>query len=151
MFKGRYLVSSLGRVFSKRCGKIYELKGFKDKQGYLSVRIFKKSIKIHLIVAEAFFNHVSDGTHRLVVDHKDRNKKDNSVLNLQILTHRENVIKDKKSKFTGAVFHKGSGKYISRVYFNKKNYYLGYYNTKEEAHSKYLIKLNELNNKLVIK
>ena len=143
-----YTVSNLGRVCSIKYGKYRLLKPYKTGTGYKLVKLNGRSRAIHLLVAAAFLGHNSNGTHELVVDHIDRDKENNCVENLQVVTQRENIVKDLTNKYVGATLHKKSGRYFSRVYFNKTHYYLGYFKTAEEAHQAYLNKLNFLNNNI---
>ena len=112
-YEGYYQVSNLGNVKSLSrivknglgtitvCGKI--LKNLVNTtNGYLVVNLSKiglvKTKQIHQLVAEAFLNHSQKG-HKLVVNHKNFNRQDNRLENLEIITNRENTNKKhKKSK-----------------------------------------------------
>lgn len=105
-YKGIYQVSNLGRV--KRLA--YEIKNpsprangsilkFKEHlltpriitHGYLSVMLYKKGIpknfKIHRLVAQHFIPNPKDLPE---VNHKDEDKTNNNVENLEWCTHRYN-------------------------------------------------------------
>lgn len=97
-YEGKYQVSNLGRVKSlpRYTGhgmrKMRILKyGFNG--GYRQVVLCKngkmKSQKIHRLVACAFLPNKDD---TLVVNHKDGNKENNHVENLEWCTRQENVI-----------------------------------------------------------
>lgn len=92
----KYYVSNLGRVKSssyRNTGKEYILKQHTNKDGYKTVCIMRgfknsKSYLVHRLVALAFIdnpNNYSD------VDHKDRCRDNNSVDNLQWVSHIDNV------------------------------------------------------------
>lgn len=101
---GIYYVSNLGRVKSKarprvmsngivRHYKEFILKPLNHNHGYLTVNIYPKNGKqhkrlIHVLVAEAFIPKYADG---LDVNHKDGNKKNNCVDNLEWCTRKENM------------------------------------------------------------
>jgi hypothetical protein len=69
----------------------------------------------------------------LQIDHISRNKLDNSIENLRLVTHQENQFnRDAK----GCSFNKG--KWVAYIKINGKQIHLGRYNTQEEAHNKYL-------------
>ena len=104
-FDSNYQVSQSGKVRSKnrviptkcRWGKDTfkylkgrELKPCKIGAGYLSVRFnFRgKSYYIHRLVAEHFI----DGDKSLDINHKDGNKENNSVDNLEFVTKSQNML-----------------------------------------------------------
>jgi hypothetical protein len=84
-----YFVSRTGTIYSNRRNKIIILKPAKDRSGYLVVRLTNNENcimkKVHRVVAASFFGH-SD----LPVNHKDFNKENNSVENLEYVTISEN-------------------------------------------------------------
>jgi transposase len=86
-------ISTYGRVFSKvmrdfrtpTCCDEYFYITLNDK----SIGVENKKGYIHLLVAYTFLNH-RPGT-KLVVNHKNLNKKDNRLCNLEIITAQANV------------------------------------------------------------
>lgn len=102
-FEGLYQVSSTGRVKSLnrvvigRDGRTYHyreryIKQQKRKDGYFAVQIFKNSNhytkRIHRLVAETFLECPGD---KFEVNHKDGNKENNSVENLEWVTRAGNI------------------------------------------------------------
>lgn len=88
-----FMVSNNGEVFSKRTGKV--LKQGVSKAGYrvLSSKIGGRKgkyiyIRVHRMVAEAFIKNPENKPH---VNHKNRNKQDNRVDNLEWVTYEENM------------------------------------------------------------
>ena len=88
------------------------LKANKNSAGYLGVVLYKynkmKTLTVHKLVAMLFLNHIPDG-HNICVDHRNNIPTDNRVGNLQLISHRENISKDKKdgsSKYTGVCWDK---------------------------------------------
>jgi len=79
-------VSNLGRVRSVMNGV---LRGGTSVDGYLVITLRKKNHKIHRVIANVF---VPNPENRPIVNHKDRNKKNNAVSNLEWVTNRENVL-----------------------------------------------------------
>lgn len=89
-----YEVSNFGRVKSlnyRRSGKEKILKLCKSKQGYLNVGLWyngkEKKFNIHRLVALAF---VPNPKNLPCINHKDENKKNNHVDNLEFCTHEYN-------------------------------------------------------------
>lgn len=80
-----------GNVFRKGCS--VALKGFDNQRGYLMVTLMSdKSMpvnaKIHQIVAHTFLGPQETGS---VIDHRNGNKHDNRLKNLEYVSYRENV------------------------------------------------------------
>ena len=103
-FEGLYQISNYGRVkslekilFCKRyniSGRHYDtkiLKNNKSKDGYYKIQLFKdglyKTIKISRLVAQAF---IPNPENKPEVNHKDGNKTNNQVSNLEWNTTSEN-------------------------------------------------------------
>jgi len=100
----RYLVSNTGRVISTARGKAKELKAQQDAIGYLHYRLYPedkrfgsygpkrgvkpKLYKAHRLVAETF---IPDGDTTLQINHKDGDKHNNIVTNLEYCTALENI------------------------------------------------------------
>lgn len=89
--KGEYRVSSLGRVMSLKGGKVKILNLTYDGKGYAYVGIHKdgaqKKIHVHVLVATAF---IPNPENKREVNHKNGNKSDNRVENLEWATSSEN-------------------------------------------------------------
>lgn len=99
-FEGKYQVSNTGKVRSidrvdktgrKREG--IELKQYKDSTGYYRVALWytkhsKKDIRVHSLVINAFIP--DNPENKRVVNHKDGNKLNNNLTNLERATDSEN-------------------------------------------------------------
>ena len=149
-FEGMYQVSDLGNVKSLKFGKERLLKQATDSTGYLNVSLYKegkrKGFKAHVLVAMAFLNHVPCG-HRLVVDHIDNDKMNNSLDNLQVITNRENLSKDKKggsSKYVGVSWSKRDKRWRAEIRINGKYKFLGYFDDEVLASEAYQEALKDL-------
>ena len=93
-YEGLYQISNLGNVKSlnySRTGKERILKPGTDKDGYLLVTLYKnrnkRPFKIHRLVAKAF---IPNPDNKSDVNHKDENKTNNCVDNLEWMTRMEN-------------------------------------------------------------
>jgi hypothetical protein len=88
-FEGLYKVSNLGNVISLITKKPLKANG--DNYGYLQVILYKgnKRItgKVHRLVAKAFIDNTEN---KPQVNHKDGNKKNNNISNLEWMTNKEN-------------------------------------------------------------
>ena len=100
----RYLVSNTGRVISTLNNRTKELKPQQDAIGYLHYRLYPedrrfglypnnrgvrpKLYKAHRLVAETF---IPDGDTSLQINHKDGDKHNNVVTNLEYCTAHENI------------------------------------------------------------
>ena len=73
-------------------------KQIKDKDGYLTIQFNKKIYKVHRLVAQAF---IENPYNKNEVNHKDMNKENNNVENLEWCTHLENMQHAFKNKDIG--------------------------------------------------
>jgi len=156
-YEDYYQASTFGRFKSlerykknKSKFQLVEQKILKQRKGkYLFLELNKdsvaKSFTVHCLMAMVFLNHKPNG-HKLVVDHINNNRFDNRILNLQVITQRENCSKDKKSKsgFTGV--SKIKDKYSVVINSNKKRFYLGLFNSLKEANTIYKKAVHFLDN-----
>ena len=148
-FEELYLISDLGNVksldrrvksrFKTRVIKGKTLKTSLDRNGYPYISLRKdhkyKMKRIHQLVAEAFLNHVPCG-HKLVVNHIDFNRTNNSLTNLEIITARKNT--DQKhlpsvSRHTGVTWSKKARKWYASINFKRKQTHIGSFDTEEDA------------------
>lgn len=86
-----YQVTSDGKIYSKRAKKYLIPK--KLQSGYLTVKLCNNSkmrdMYIHVLVALAF---IENPDNKKEVNHKNKNKSDNSIENLEWNTHSENML-----------------------------------------------------------
>ncbi len=150
-YKGIYQVSNLGRIRSLKFNKVKYLKRILNANGRYSVNLYKQkrmtsNNRVSVLIAKAFLNHTPCG-HKLVVDHIDNNKLNDKLYNIQVITNRENLSKDKKrgtSKYIGVCWSKREQKWTSQIRINGKKKGLGYYKTEQEASQAYQNELKKL-------
>ena len=100
-----YEISNQGRVKNPK-GKI--LGGSTHKDGYRFITIKGKQMPIHRIVAESF---IKNEYNKPFVNHKDGNKMNNSVDNLEWVTQQENIQHSYKNKLQPSKVKTYKGKF----------------------------------------
>lgn len=98
-YEGKYQVSNCGRVKSLNyhsTGKEKLLKEDINQRGYHRVTLFKdnkgKSFLVSRLVAYTFINFVPQANKVYEVNHKDEDKDNNSLDNLEIITKKANLL-----------------------------------------------------------
>lgn len=134
-----YEASSFGNI--KRNNKL--LKPWVNNAEYYSVSLSKNGIRkvrtIHQLVSESFLNFNQCG-YELVVNHKDFNRQNNRVDNLEIVTQRENSNKKhlkSSSRSIGVSFVKELNKWKGQIVIGTTVKYLGVFETELEASEYY--------------
>ena len=146
-------IKSISRMLNNNRGsflsKEYIFKSHISCHGYLLVNLDKdgkkKCFGVHQLVAMAFLNHKPNG-HKIVVDHIDNNKLNNTLENLQLISQRQNTSKDRKgytSKYIGVFWQKDAKKWRSDISINGKTKYLGLFKTEVEATGAKCVILNQ--------
>jgi len=154
-YEGLYEISNYGNV--KTLARIYysgkfhhnpkrveeHLRKFTlNSNGYYTVQLMKdgktKGYSVHTLVWDNF-----DGTPRispLQIDHKDENKLNNHIDNLQLLTAKMNRRKSIHRDLPIGVihYHNNPNRFQAQITKNGKGYFLGAFDTPEEAHQAYL-------------
>lgn len=136
-YEGHYQVSDLGNVRSVK-SKI-QLKLYRYYNDYLYCDLqkdgLKKKFKVHRLVLWSFIGH--SGKH---IDHINAKRDDNRLTNLRYCTARENShyrhAKQKHlSKLRGVSFN--GIRWRAKIFINKKQTHLGYFDSEHEAHQAY--------------
>jgi hypothetical protein len=91
IYHDRYIATEGGDIINAVTGKV--LRGGRNSKGYLTVSLYDgsspkrpKSFLIHRLIAEAFL-----GPSDLQINHKDGNKQNNRIENLEWVTLQQNV------------------------------------------------------------
>jgi len=135
-----YYINENGAVINKK-DKIMKTRILPS--GYNTIHLYinkkRKCCYIHRLVAEAFLdnpNNLPD------IHHKDFNKSNNNVNNLEWSSRSDNCrfrnFKKKNGLPRGVSWNSVVKKYQTQISYECKIKHLGYFNTIEEAHNKYL-------------
>lgn len=87
-FENEYSVSNHGRVRSHLRKPRYLSTRSLSTNGYSLIKLRGKTVYIHMVVAEVFLGPRPEG---FEINHKDLNKTNNDVSNLEYVTHSENM------------------------------------------------------------
>jgi hypothetical protein len=93
-----------------------------------------------------FLNHIPNG-HDIVVDHINNIKTDNRLENIQLISNRDNVLKDKKngtSIYHGVCWNVSNKKWESKFRIKNKRVHLGYYNEEKLASEMYNLAIKNI-------
>jgi hypothetical protein len=118
--------------------KIGDLCGSVCSNGYLSIRVLNKSYKAHRLA----WLYMTGEWPKNVIDHVNGIKDDNRFCNLREATSSQNMFNCKLTKrntsgFKGVSFNKRKNKFVAQIRINKKQTYLGVFDTAELASAKY--------------
>jgi hypothetical protein len=123
-----------GLIYRKKSGKSVAVKIHK---GYLYLTLKGKQYSYHRVAWLLHYRELPDNS--LMVDHIDRNPKNNRLSNLRAATRTLNChntnLTTAKSGFRGV--HNYKGKWIARLSLNKKVVFYKTYPTIEEASNGY--------------
>lgn len=90
-YEDRYAATTDGRIWSYK--RNIFLKAASDKDGYLNVVLYKdgktKNMKVHRLILMAW--NPNNNSDKLQVNHKDENKQNNNLENLEWITCKENI------------------------------------------------------------
>jgi len=147
-YEGLYEVSSLGRVkrlarqtvIREHVRRLEEkiLRPGLTKMGYCTVSLTKnhehKSFYLYHLVWDMFGDRQRNGF-KLMVDHKDNDKRNCTADNLQLLTGRENCLKyydtDGYNPFAGT--QRNGKNWIAKIKIGDQQHYIGTYENREDA------------------
>lgn len=143
-YEGHYEVSNLGNIATIKYGKRAIMSNGLTTNKYPSIGFWKngvyKTFMIHKVVAMAFLNHKPNKFDTLVIDHIDRNRLNNNVANLRLVSQRENCIKEPpRSGYLGVQYNGLNKKWHVRPRINKKTRHFAYFDCPKIAGQAYLI------------
>jgi len=148
----QYIISSFGEISldlitSKTKERVYKrLKGNYTRRGYKQVCLTRspkitgkpnsKTFFVHKLVARAFMEHTPCG-HEEIIGHKDDDKTNNYLNNLEKTTNRLNVLKSSKNSTGFSGVRKNGKGFNGQIKIGDTQVYLGQYKTPEQANEAY--------------
>ena len=118
------------------CGRKGEWKfvnNVDNLKGYNRVCINGKMTSRHRIIAFCFLGlDINNPTE--FIDHEDRDKLNNAVNNLRIVTNQQNQF---NTDAKGYYWHKKNGKWMAAIKINGETIYLGYFDNEADASKAY--------------
>ena len=115
-----------------------------NQTGYIHIYVLNKPYKAHRLAWLYMHGVWPDG----FIDHINGVRNDNRICNLRPVTNQENVCNiknarsDSQSGLLGA--QKRGDKFMAEVRHKGDRFFLGYFNTAEEAHIAYIAKKREV-------
>ena len=116
-----YDVSNMGRIrsYSKEYNKNYLRKPWLSNDGYMRITLAannkQKTLLVHRIVAQTFMAH---DTNKNIVSHKDGNKQNNKLSNLEWVTASENNIHYYHETMQNKKLNLEKEKYLSNILYS---------------------------------
>jgi hypothetical protein len=142
-FDSLYQASNFGRIKNEK--RI--VPQYLDKDGYCLVNLyFNEKIKLfrlHRLIAKLF---IENENNKKQVNHKNSNRSDNRIENLEWVSASENNCHKFIGKNTSSIYRgvtlmkdvKNDKKWLSQIQIDNKKIHLGMYKTEEEAYLKRL-------------
>ena len=144
-YEGLYQINRKGEVKSleryNEAGHLIKEKILKNRSslGYKRVLLYKnkknKNFKIHVLLFKTFVCEYDNMY--LEIDHINNIRSDNRLENLRLVSKRNNMNNRSDQSEFGVGVRKFCNNYQTRININKKNTYIGRFNTHDEASNKY--------------
>lgn len=130
------------KVRKAQCIKIGDIAGCVKSDGYLAININDKKYQTHRLIFLYHHGYLPDS-----LDHIDGNRSNNDISNLREATNSQNGMNQKKTKYykgkptssiyKGVYWYKPYKKWKSQIMINRKQKYLGYFDSEIEAAKAY--------------
>lgn len=137
-----YYISNFGRIKNNHNNR-ENIMTPTINNNYYSICLIKdekeKQFYIHRLIAIYF---IDNPLNKPYVDHINRIKTDNRIINLRWVTEKENsynitISSNNTSGFQGIIMNKTKKKWIARIIVNRKTIHLGTFNEKGDASKAY--------------
>jgi hypothetical protein len=140
----------LKELFCYREGKLFnrvqrhsralvgEEAGCLNSTGYRQIMINRNRCLSHRLIYIYHNGEIADDLH---IDHIDKNRLNNSIENLRLVTNQENAF---NTDAKGYYFNKANNKFLAQIRLNGKLIHLGYFTTEDGAKGAYLKAKSEL-------
>lgn len=107
------------------------IRNLHKQTGYIHTKINNESYTLHRLIWKWWY-----GNDPEQIDHIDRNRTNNRIINLRSVSQAQNaknkgIYKNNKSGFSGVDAYKD--KWIARIYIKTKTIHIGIYDTPKEA------------------
>jgi hypothetical protein len=118
--------------------KRWEIKKGHNKDGYLQILIGDKNYLVHRVVYKLYHPkwNIDDISRENRIDHENRNRADNRIINLRNVTEQENQFNRKATK--GYYWNKQRNRWHAQIYLNRKHISLGCFEKEDDARKAYL-------------
>lgn len=126
-------------IWKKTQRKGHAAGGYKSKDGHMRIRVDGNLYLAHRL---AWMYIYGQDPGEMTIDHKNRNAADNRISNLRLANLLTNQPQNKK--VSGIHFVSKLSKWMARVQFKGKRFYLGLFETEAEAREAYVQKKREL-------
>lgn len=108
---------------------------FNKATGYWQVTVLGKLTYAHRVIAK-LHNLLDDES--LQVDHRDRDRSNNKLVNLRVVTQADNllnkgIMSNNTSGFTGVTWNNNKSLWVSTITVNKRRIHLGYFGDLNDA------------------
>lgn len=115
-----------------------QLAGRISTYGYIQIRLDYVLYEAHRLIYQIIheLDEIPNGQY---IDHIDGNPINNNPINLRLSGHSENLCNrslqtNNKSGYKGISWDKSKNKWIAQLQFKKKHYFIGRYNSENEAY-----------------
>ncbi len=117
--------------------------GYPNSSGYLQVKVSGRKYCVHRLAWLMTHGQWPEGQ----LDHTNGNRLDNRLVNLRIVTPRQNSqnrTTHRAGRLVGCSYHKQRRLWRAYITVRRKQRSLGYYETEQEAHEAYLCALQNI-------